>query len=997
MRAILFDIIHALVSKYPRWVVLVSIALAVISGFYGAATMQMITDQDRLLSEKLDYHHRYMEFIRTFGDLEFLYVIIEGPTQKEMIEYADTLAGRLRQSDHIQDVIYAFDTEWAADYALYFDETSLEDLQRMQRELESNREEIQDLFSTRSMDEILMRINDALDTNGEKTAPPEAFEDKTSADLQFVIDALKGESHQRFEEFLEIEKKLESIKKDGKKYNWSNRGGFLLMLIMPAKDYSTLSVISEPLKRIRSDIWLTQQDFPNIKAGLTGRPALQADEMTTTNRDSMNASIIALICVATLFILFFREAIRPLLGILTLLCAMGWTYGFIALTLGHLNLLSMVFALILIGLGIDFGIHFLHRYQEELDRESDPSLAVAGALRHAGSGILTGSVTSSVAFLLAMSTNFLGLAELGYVAGIGIIFCLAAMLITLPAFLITYDRHFRIKDRPPSLMHLVGLRHVSRYPILLVIVLFAVTIALLPRIRDIRFNDNLLEMQAEGLESVEYEHKLLEDSEYSTWYCAFVKPDIQGVRETVKRLKEEPSVAKVESLADVLPYISPEKSAVLQSLHATLSAIVHEGTAAYTPNPFIHQSLVRRVDLLEGKVEQLKQWMTMRASLIEKSSKIRKEGVTKSTASPGLSKLDLSSLNPDQLAALQNNPELAAQLQSQMENGHLPERMNIFGDTLEREGISLSEGMQLPEGMDVSGLMNGEDIPDFRPEQIEQIEQQISKLKELTALLSGSQEVVATRLQNANRELLERPRKALHTLARLASVGEPTPDILPIMFKRLFVGQDGSLLIMAYPKDNIWETAPMREFVSVMRAIDPNVTGTPIQVYESSMLMRKSFIFIAACSLLTVSVLVFLDFLKFHSFFYVIFPLSLGVLWLLEIMGTFDIHLNLANFFAIPILIGIGVDNAVHFYHRYLENYNVEQSMYTTGTTLTLTTLTTITGFGSLIFASHKGLASLGILMAIGSATCWFSCVVFLPALIKLTCRHHKARLEYRR
>ncbi|MBZ0258377.1 MMPL family transporter, partial [bacterium] len=57
---------------------------------------------------------------------------------------------------------------------------------------------------------------------------------------------------------------------------------------------------------------------------------------------------------------------------------------------------------------------------------------------------------------------------------------------------------------------------------------------------------------------------------------------------------------------------------------------------------------------------------------------------------------------------------------------------------------------------------------------------------------------------------------------------------------------------------------------------------------------------------------------------------------------------------------------------------------YTTGTTLTLTTLTTCVGFGSLVFASHKGLASFGALMAIGTATCWFSCVIVLPALLKL-------------
>jgi len=176
----------------------------------------------------------------------------------------------------------------------------------------------------------------------------------------------------------------------------------------------------------------------------------------------------------------------------------------------------------------------------------------------------------------------------------------------------------------------------------------------------------------------------------------------------------------------------------------------------------------------------------------------------------------------------------------------------------------------------------------------------------------------------------------------------------------------------------------MRRFVSEMRDIDPAVTGTPIQVYESSLLMRRAFSQIALFSFVAVAILVFLDFLSLSALLFILCPLGLGVLWLAELMGGFGIHLNLANFFAIPILIGIGVDDAVHFFHRYKEDHDVERAIYTTGTTLTLTTLTTCIGFGSLIFASHKGLQSLGLLMALGTVTYWFSCVIFLPALIKI-------------
>ena len=113
-------------------------------------------------------------------------------------------------------------------------------------------------------------------------------------------------------------------------------------------------------------------------------------------------------------------------------------------------------------------------------------------------------MTSSIAFLLALLTNFSGLQELGYVAGVGIIFCLIAMLVSLSALMVSYDRHFRMKKVTPTPVHLLGLRHVSRYPRLTVLGILILTVALIPMARRVQFNDNLLELQADGLESVEY-------------------------------------------------------------------------------------------------------------------------------------------------------------------------------------------------------------------------------------------------------------------------------------------------------------------------------------------------------------------------------------------------------------------------------------------------------------------------------------------------------------
>ncbi len=911
MRNLLFSLIHHLVSRYPLFVVGLSLFFAITAGYYGSVNMEIITDQDRLLSEELDYHRRYMEFVRQFGDLEFLYIIIEGGTEEQRVAFAETLEERLKPSQDVKEIVYYFETSWAKDYAFYY--ATQNELNRLEQQLTPHREEIEELFSLRNVDDILRQISTALEDFGKEAGPSSQMNQR----LDQFIQALRGENESSLQELSTMEEEIEANFSHEREY--IIEGEYLLMLVMPAKDFSTLSVIQDPLNRIRADIWLTEQDFPGIQAGLTGRPALQAEEMTTTNKDMQNASIMAIIGVSFLFIIFFREVGRPLCGILALLMAMGWTYGFVAMTLGHLNLLSMVFALVMIGLGIDFGIHFIHRYQEELKIHHDTSPAVWNALRRVGPGILTGAVTSSVAFLLALLTDFLGLAELGYVAGAGILFCLIAMLLTLSGFLTSYDRYLHREGSIPNLVHFVGLRHVSRHPLILIIVIAVLTIALIPKALDVRFNDNLLELQAPDLESVKYEHKLIEESDYSTWYAVFIEPTLEDMLDRTETLKDHTLVAHVDSLANVLPKVTEQKQETLNSIASQLNFVAGATFAEYNPNPYIRRNLLQKIEELNQQMERMQQ------------------------AAQQTSAMDLSQIDPSQLT-----PEMREPLQQAQNNS----------------------STQSP--------------PEMTPEQQEMVD----KLNELAALLSQSDRIVNQRLKDTQQRMLTQPRESLCSIYRWASMDAPTHEDLPPTLHSIYVGDNGRYLVMAYPKENIWDTEPMHEFVSAMREIDPEVTGTPIQVYESSLLMREAFTRIGTFSFIVVGVLVFLDFMSLSSLFFVMTPLALGVLWLVECMGIFNVNLNLANFFAIPILIGIGVDNAVHFFHRYLETNDIEHAMSTTGTTLSLTTMTTMTGFGSLIFASHQGLASLGVLMVLGSATCWFACLVFLPALIKVCGRH---------
>src|SRR5690606_26604525 len=178
-----------------------------------------------------------------------------------------------------------------------------------------------------------------------------------------------------------------------------------------------------------------------------GRPVLQADEMASTERDMRVATVGALVGVFLLFVLFFRRLRRPFFAIVTLSLAILVTFGMITMTIGYLTLLSVVFAAMLVGLGIDFGIHLIARYQDEVNRLDSVEQALVETFRTTGVSITVGALTTASAFLVFLFVDFQGLRELGFIAGIGVLICLVGMLTVLPALLVLSDGRLRQRRR----------------------------------------------------------------------------------------------------------------------------------------------------------------------------------------------------------------------------------------------------------------------------------------------------------------------------------------------------------------------------------------------------------------------------------------------------------------------------------------------------------------------------------------------------------------------
>jgi predicted RND superfamily exporter protein len=201
------------------------------------------------------------------------------------------------------------------------------------------------------------------------------------------------------------------------------------------------------------------------------------------------------------------------------------------------------------------------------------------------------------------------------------------------------------------------------------------------------------------------------------------------------------------------------------------------------------------------------------------------------------------------------------------------------------------------------------------------------------------------------------------------------------------VGQTGKYLLQIYPRGNVWEHEPRKEFVRELRTVDPLVTGGPVLFFENTRRLKSNFQVAALNALIAISIMLLVHFRNGVCVVLALLPVALGIVWTFGIMGLIGLPFNPANVIAPTLLIGIGVTNGIHILNRFTEEQHPSILGKSTGKAVLVSALTTCTGFGSLILAQHQGIASLGVVMAAGSAFCMLAALTVLPALLILLTR----------
>jgi hopanoid biosynthesis associated RND transporter like protein HpnN len=880
-------LVARVVCRHPRWFVLPQLVLFSLCVLYTALFLEFDMNRDNLVGSDKKYHQAYMKYRNEFpGEDEFA-VVVESEDPERNRQFVERLAARLEPETNLfTDIFYKGDLPSLGPKALLFVPES--DLREMQAKLKEFRPFIEQFTRATNLDGFFTLINKQFRTaKREENAANNALIGALPALQRIIVEATDSLSRPGTPVSPGVEALFGAGQEAQERMYITFATNRIYLVTARARNGD---LVPKAVQRIRQLMRQTEFEVPGLNVGLTGEPVLDYDEMRQSQRDTALASIVALVICALIFIYAYRETGRPLKAVVCLVVGLGYSMAFTTLAIGHLNILTITFAPILIGLAIDFGIHFITRYEEETRRRRPPEEALEKAMVFTGQGIVTGALTTAVAFLAMYFTNFKGIQEMGAISGGGLVLCLIPMMTMLPALL--------LRGRQNLIEGAVGMPAEKRAriesfwldrPGWVIGVSLAFCFAAATQFNKVNFDYNLLDMQSKGLASVAYDKKLAYCGQ-SVLHAAIVADSLEEARQFERAVTNLPTVASVDG--------SDKGDAIFDLLTEDQSSEIH---------------LVRSIrdavsDLKFGQVD------TNDIALAELNRTL-------------WGTMGYLNLAADDVA--NERPELAAQLR-----------------TLARA------------------------ISDFRV-----------KMLNLDPAIPG-------RLKDYQQALFDDIRQTFTAIQRQDTGNRLKPQDLPQALRARFVGRTGKYQVWVFPKADIWQHENQRKFISQLRsALGSNadrVTGTPVQLYEYTTLLKESYQQAALYALGVIAVMVYLHFRSVVCVVLSLLPVALGSAWTLGLMGILGVDFNPANIMTLPLVIGIGVTNGIHILNRVAEEQQASILGKSTGKAVLVSGLTAITGFGSLTLGRHQGIESLGLVMSVGIAACMIAGLTFLPALISI-------------
>jgi uncharacterized protein len=596
-----------------------AVVLAALSVVYAFTFLQFATSERALLPQGKRFIERYVEYDREFGDLDDLVLVVQAPSLPEATIYANRLVRELRDNRVPLDRInYRIDPKQFEGRALLYLST---DRLKEIRDRVFDYQEFMEKFADRpTLDQLV---------DGIATSIAQAFvtglldlgldsgsgASKGSLDLRFIHDVVTQIAGRldRPTPYRSPWGGLFSVGGDdseGAGYFLSDDQRLLFILAEPSSKSGSFTGDRDAIEGVRATVASLRPEFPDVEVGVTGKPALSNDEMTTAFRDSTRATLLAFGLTLALLLVAFLRIGKPLLMLLVLTLSLAWSIGLATLVVGHLSLFSVMFIPIIVGIGTDYGIYYLLRYEEELFLGRNLREAIEITAMRSGPGMLLSAITAAATFYVLILTDFRGLQELGFIAGSALLLSWLAMMFVFPAVLMLVDR--RHADRvgvtiPRAIrlerMHVPFVDWITDHPkTVLATAALAAGISVYT-FGQVHFDFNLLNLQARGTESVIWEKKILATSGRSGFAALSTAATLDELRRRQHAFRALGSVSEVDSALLLIPDDQPEKQKIIRDFAPIVAPVRVTRPQSVDIDRLITalETLKRRFDIAAGE------------------------------------------------------------------------------------------------------------------------------------------------------------------------------------------------------------------------------------------------------------------------------------------------------------------------------------------------------------------------------------------------------------
>jgi len=533
--------------RWPWAVVAFTLALTAAGVQLTVDRFAIDTDTRNLFAPDIPWRKNETQLYKSFPQVDDIIVaVVDGDTPQKADDGARRLTEALQGKPLMQRVWRPDDHEFFRRNGLLFLDKPT--LQRTVGTLIAQKDILQSLAE----DPTLRGLDNALLFNQKLVGPSERGQAMFNAGLDEIsgaFEAVLGGKEAR----VDWEKMLSGGKAEPTPAGSPAADTRRIVLIKPALDYAALQPGAEPIAIVRDAAKKLNLDKDHgVALRLTGQVPLGDEEFATVSENMALNTALTLAVVTVILFAALRSPKLILSVLLTLLAGLAVTSGLGIVLIGRFNMISVAFAALFIGLGVDFGIQFATRYREERHGDDDLDRALLAATRGIGGSLTLAAVSLLAGFFCFLPTSFRGVSELGLIAGLGMIIAYVATLSFLPA-LVKLLRP-RAEHLPMRTASLAAVDHwIAKNRGLVLLGTALVVLAGVPNLRHLVFDSNPMNLRDQKVESVATFLDLAKDPKTAPNKIEILAPSLDAAREIAKQVKVLPEVDHLTTIDDLLP------------------------------------------------------------------------------------------------------------------------------------------------------------------------------------------------------------------------------------------------------------------------------------------------------------------------------------------------------------------------------------------------------------------------------------------------------------